>query len=340
MKKWTVAFVNYKTDVYLKWQLKILFEFNDPTEFDVVIVDNSSPHQEAELEKLAKPYNDQYDNIRIYFFKPTVKAASGQHGEGLTEAVKHACSEYFLAQDPDFFFVKKDYLKFLASFLDSGMVAVGAPYNAGVGLGHPRFPALYGAAHPLALIKHLDCNAEISKEKLEESLDKFRGLEYSYDVGYKIRDALSSKDDDSNFVSFEFSLFTGLSKRIGEHSYETITQKYTLKNEIIAYHLFRGSFTDAVVGNYDLNKKLPQKTLRIRNKFGEYFYNHIKIGRPPKIALSLNYCMSLSVYYLKSFPRIAINNFTRVARKFVLVFCDERSSMYKGLKKVHNVILK
>ena len=65
MKNWTVAFVNYKTSVYMKWQLKALYEFNNPEDFDLIIVDNSRPKEKKELEMLTAPYQKHYNNISI-----------------------------------------------------------------------------------------------------------------------------------------------------------------------------------------------------------------------------------------------------------------------------------
>ena len=87
MKKWTVGFVNYKTTVYLKWQFKILYEFNDPREFDVIIVDNSRPPQKNEIDQLIEWYVKAWNNIRVIYNTPKTQKASGQHAEGLTVAV-------------------------------------------------------------------------------------------------------------------------------------------------------------------------------------------------------------------------------------------------------------
>lgn len=283
MKKWTIAFINYKTSVYLKWQLKSFYKFNDPKDFDIIIVDNSRPFEKDKLEQLASAYNKNYQNIKIVYYTPKAESASGQHGEAMTLAMKMADSKYFLAQDPDFFWVKKDILNYLASYLDKGMVGIGAPYILGIGGGHPNFPALWGVAHPLKLIQHLDCMAEDSKEKWDESFKLFPGKDYSYDVGWKIRWELSKEDDDSNFVAFEQVPVLNLSKKIGLHSYELITRKYMMDGEVLCYHLFRGSFTDKVDGNKDVNKDLSQELINIRDKMGEFFYTYLQTGKEPQI---------------------------------------------------------
>ena len=112
MKKWTIAFVNYKTIVFLKWQLKIYYEFNDPNEFEIIIVDNSDPFQKKEIDDLIRPYNSKWRNIKVIYNNARGHIGSEQHGQGLTIALKMAKSKYFLTEDPDFFFVIKNHLTY------------------------------------------------------------------------------------------------------------------------------------------------------------------------------------------------------------------------------------
>lgn len=301
MKDWTVAFVNYKTSVYLKWQLKALYEFNNPEEFDLIIVDNSRPKEKKELEKLTEAYQKRYNNISIIYYEPEEKSASGQHGEAMTVALKKANSKYFLANDPDFFWVKQNYLSWMKGYLEQGLVAIGAPYPRGVGLGNSRFPCAYGCAHPLQLIKYLDFRAESSKEKWEESLRIFPDKEYSFDVGYKIRDALSSEDVNDNFLAFDQEECKDLSKKIGLHSFEVISKKYLVDDEVVAFHLFRGSFTGKVVGNQDKNKPLSRRLKSVRDRMGRYFYEYLRTGVQPNVVsfrAFLYYC-SQKIPFLK-----------------------------------------
>ena len=279
---WTVAFVNYKTSVFLKWQLRILFEFNDPKDFCVIIVDNSRPHEREELSSFLKQY-DGYGNIKIVFYEPKEKSASGQHGESLTLAMKMAESVFFLANDPDFFWVRKNYLNWVATLLESGYVAVGAPYTAGVGIGNPMFPALWGAAHRLADIKDLDCFAESSKEKLAESFKKYPGREYSFDVGWKIREKLS-KNEILNFISFKSKVPKDLLVFFGKYSFECLLREYFYDDQTVAFHLFRGSFTDKVDGVIDVNAELSNRILERRDLIGRCFYDIIATGKRPALS--------------------------------------------------------
>ncbi|MBP5297220.1 MAG: glycosyltransferase [Bacteriovoracaceae bacterium] len=276
MKKWSVAFVNYKTCIYLKWQLKILYEFNDPNDFEVIIVDNSSPYEKDELNAITCDYQSSWNNVKIIYHVVQQKRASCQHAEGLTAAIQVAEGEYFLAQDPDFFFVKRDYLSFLAQFLKQGKVAVGAPYTNGVGLGNPRFPALFGCAIPLNLIKNIDLMPNIGQETWEDHDKRFKGMNFSYDVGYQVRKILSSPDRDDNFVAFDCDDFKDLSIEIGFHTYNMETQAYSYQGERIAYHLFGGAYTSRPIDDADPNRPIAPDILAIRDNMSKWFYGQIR----------------------------------------------------------------
>ena len=277
--KWTIGIVNYKTSYYLKWQFKCLYQFNDPKDFKIVIVDNSRDEEEKQkLLAIAKPYQDQHNNLQIIFFNPTEKSASGQHGEGLTLILKeYADTPYILFQDPDFFWVKQNVLNWFESYLEKDKVAIGAPYPGKVGEGHPRFPCAYGCAHRVADIKHLDLMADASEEARQRSFTLFPikdGWEFSYDVGWKLRQALSTADNHDNFVTIEDQLAMEIKEIIGRHSFETITRKYIYDGKIIAYHLFRGSFTGMVTDDQsDPNVLTQEEWLEARDKFGELLYS-------------------------------------------------------------------
>ena len=63
-KKWSILIVNYFSSVYIKWQLKILYEFNNVDNFELVIVDNSVDESEKKiLQNLTENYQKEYKNI-------------------------------------------------------------------------------------------------------------------------------------------------------------------------------------------------------------------------------------------------------------------------------------
>ena len=277
MKKWSIAYVNYKTSIYMKWQLKGLYEFNNPNDFELIIVDNSRPHEAEALEKIIKPYQEKYNNIKIIYYKPIAIKASDQHGEALDVAKEYATAKYFLTQDPDFFWVKQNYLKWFESFLDKDFVAIGAPYQNKTTNGHPYFPCAYGCAHPLKLIKDITYKPDFSDESLLEIKNLSQGYIFSRDVGWQIRVALSTPKS-TNFISFDQRKARELFWILGTHSYEFLTREYMFNNKTVAFHLFRGSFTGEVKDFIDENKKTPEKWLDIREQYSQYFYRTLKKG--------------------------------------------------------------
>ena len=275
--EWTIGIVNYNSAVYIKWQLKILFEANDPNCFKLIIVDNSAPHQKQELEELTKEYSKKYQNIEVIYLVPKEESASGQHGEGLSLIKEKTTTKYLLVHDPDFFWVQIGYLNSLKSYLEQANdnVAIGAPYPNKIGIGDPWFPSAYGCAYKTNALKGVDFFADVSEEKRKSSFKKYpisEGFEFSYDVGWKIREKLSNK----GFFAFFQREALELNKIIGTHSFETLTREYFYKDRTIGFHLFRGTFTGTVKNHKDPKKKINKEWIISRNKYGAYFYNYSK----------------------------------------------------------------
>lgn len=273
--EWTIGIVNYKSAVYIKWQLKILFESNDPSCFKLIIVDNSSPHQKKELEELTKEYSAKYKNIEVIYLLPKEESASGQHGEGLSLVKEKTTTKYLLVHDPDFFWVQGGYLNSLKDYLEQSKdnVAIGAPYPNKIGIGDPWFPSAYGCAYKTDTLKGVDFFADVSEEKRKESFKKYpisEGFEFSYDVGWKIREKLSNK----KFFTFSQREAPELNKIIGAHSFETLTREYFYNGKTIGFHLFRGTFTGTVENHKDPKNQINEEWIIARNKYGSYFYNY------------------------------------------------------------------
>jgi hypothetical protein len=263
------GYVNFHSSVYMKWQLKTLYEHNDPADFSVCIVDNSIPPEKISLKSLVAPYKVQFGNIKIVYadqdhlrsLRHPVYPGSMEHAYGLT-LIREECGspEYILFQDPDFFWLRPGYLDFLEKGLLSGNVAVGAPYNSRMGLGHPRFPALYGCAHRFADIAGLDLFPDMDESKnaalhaADPSLNR-----RSYDVGWRVRQALSSPEQ-MNFISFDEYSIDWLHTLSGRHSYSILCKSYYYANQLVAAHLFRGCFTFDVMRSADLTRnQVPTK---------------------------------------------------------------------------------
>lgn len=348
-KKWTIAIVNYKTSIYIKWQLKSFYDFNNPEDFTLVIVDNSRNAEEKEaLLNLIEPYNQKYNNITLVFYTPKELMASGQHGEGLTLILKeHTHTPYILFQDPDFFWVKKNVLNWLEEFLINGKVAIGAPYPHKIGGGHPNFPCAYGCAHKVADIKHLDLTADLSEEAKEKSLSLYplsKGYGFSFDVGWKLRVALSDENNKKNFISLNDSDAIEVSENFGRHSYQTISCKFTYKNKLIAYHLFRGSFTGAVTENHeDPNHVTPDDWIAARDRSGAYFYEVLcHDGNPPvKLRKSIKKAIVHAVLknsYFRSVVRITLNLLKRNKYGYRFVEYLKTLPMGKAIREVDNLL--
>jgi len=283
-KKWSILIVNYFSSVYIKWQLKILYEFNNVDNFELVIVDNSVDESEKKfLQNLTENYQKEYKNIKLFFYQPHNKTASGQHGEAIEFAKQYIQGQYLLIHDPDFFWLKKNYLKTLENLLENH-VAVGAPYRQNVAYGNPKFPSAFGCAYRFADVKNISFKAYLN-EDYENSWKEFyeskyykEGYDFYFDVGWQVRKMLSTENSD-NFISFDQlninNKILNFLKLSESHSFETNTCIYFYNNLAIASHLFRGTFTGEVKDNKDPKVIIKEKTLLVRDKIGEFMYNEI-----------------------------------------------------------------
>jgi len=263
-KKWTIGMVNYKTFSYLPYQLKILYEFNDPAEFDVVIVDNSFPHQKEELEALKAQYS-KYDNIRIIYHTPTINRqlrGSLEHAEGLNIILKETKTPYMLVHDPDFFWIKKNYLKTMELYLLQGKVTIGAPYTKPVKIGKSNFPAAFGCAFLTDALRDNNLNFDVGDTLEEVTMDH-------KDVGWKIRERLSVEP----MISFPQQP-ADIRNVFGQHSFQTMSMQYSFEGKTFAYHLYRGSFVDTSEKYRDapIEQSAPKNWEDSRKKYAEYFY--------------------------------------------------------------------
>ena len=285
MRTWTIGFVNYYTTCYMEHQLKMLYEFNDPKKFQLIVVDNSSNLNEFnKLNNICNPYIKEFNNIKIIDYKPQCTTASGQHGEGVDLITKHIKTKYFLIQDPDFFWLRKEYLKWLEKLLQYND-AVGAPYDCKMLNGQEYFPSAFGCAYNFKKIIGISFSAYINND-IEYSNKKFSELNsnkkvfgYCYDVGWQIRLHLSQKNSDDNFLTFEQ---TSIKNKLCEfmelktpYCHHTNTFVYTHNGKIVAAHLYRGS----VIGKSEKNSKKRIDTNKMyvtRNYISKFMYKQIK----------------------------------------------------------------
>lgn len=216
--KWTVATVNYYTKDWYPFWLKSLYEFNDPAEFELIIVNNCQ-------ENIDEFYSFG-SNIRI-FNNPGHEMPGGWwhgHDFGLNVAKYHARSEYFLAQDPDFFWLAPNYLKILEGLLISCDVVGASHFGDAIRDEKGEFPRCWGCAYRLSAIQHLDFELEWDEAAKKTVMGR--------DVGWKITEAFWNKP----YVAFKPMLYCG--PRV-EHGEGWAPYEYYFGGKRIAVHMCR-----------------------------------------------------------------------------------------------------
>ena len=209
MVNWTVAIVNYHSAIYVKWQLKILYEFNLEKDFQVVIVDNSNDKKEfGRLSKISEDYNN------IIIIKNYVKKSEGssmQHGKGIDIALALAKinqSSFFLTIDPDCFILRKNFLNFLENKFSEGNIFIGTQYSIDkqkkIGA-NSDFPCAFACAYNIS-------NIGYDVSFLPSSNDPSYIDKNGKDVGYKIRDQFNKLKYISFPVGFDNSIKFASSK--------------------------------------------------------------------------------------------------------------------------------
>ena len=273
-RKWTIGIVNFHSIVYLHFITKTLYSFNDPQDFKLIIIDNSNPH-ETGLENLLAQYK-KYENIEVIYHTPKANFPSGQHGESLDIILEKTDTPFLMVQDPDFFWVRRNYLKILEDYFAAGYAAIGAPYRTDKKItdGDRNFPTAFGCAIQTKYLAGVDF---YPSEDLQEIKDLGR------DVGWKIREKLSKE----KFLSFEQKQ-SQIYKSLGEFSYDVNPYSYYADGRRIAYHLFKGSRGNIIPKNAKKKKGYDGTNLDgydkediidigyIRKKYGSFFYNEAK----------------------------------------------------------------
>lgn len=340
-KNWTIGIVNYKSATYLEYQMKILYEFNDPDSFKIIIIDNSCPHQTEELSKIQAQYA-KYNNMEIVYFDASQEPwmrGGGQHGQGLNEVLKRTDTKYLLVHDPDFFFVQKNYLKLFEQKLNEGNVAVGAPYRHPYEtgkIGKSDFPSAFGAAYITSEIQGLNFLPSISQSSFKKGIANWIEPEGA-DVGWEMRDRLSDKP----YCTFSQKYASLLKYYFGNYSFEQEPYEYFLDNKRIAYHLFRGTFVadDRKYSTADIQKKTPEEWNRVRKKCGQYFYDVAKNGIPLRVYLKIyfsHYIISLMIIdlILDKLIYIPIHKLFNILNKIFFRVTHPVSFIKKKIKKL------
>lgn len=268
--------VNYKTSVYLETQFKIYQEYAG-RDFRIIIIDTSRNDEEYNrVVQIAKQFDISVQAVQL----PIVAYSSEAHGAGLQHAyelVDAKYTQYFIAQDPDFFWVKPRFLCYLEHQLQK-YTTIGAPYSmtgqAGW-MGHPYFPAAFGAAYRADVLRKVEANFDY-------------GGDCQKDVGWNVRDNLASKP-----YFYFHGRHCSVAQEVGAYSYVNMSTRYVdFNDETIAYHLYRGSFElDDSTGFQMIiqdPKKLaqvmpPEKWQIARKKLCDFFWKEINDAAKRKV---------------------------------------------------------
>ena len=244
-KKWVIGTVHYKTEAYLPWKIKMMFENENKEDFIYVIVDNSPVHDVEFFNNLKQ----QYPEIVVIPHIPVdVNRTSGEHGSGLDVILKYARdngAEFLMVYDPDFFWVQKKLLPYFElEMKNKNYVAIGAPYTIPLQNWDYNTPCAFGAAYTMKFLEGISFACD---------KDQHATMILGRDVGWEIRQKLAQTNAKHlTFIQSDVPAneFVGGSHLMGMHySYEALLRQYHLNGKRIAYHLHRGSF-DAPLGKY------------------------------------------------------------------------------------------
>lgn len=240
-KLFTVGTVNYKTHTYLPWQKKMLYEFNNPEDFEYIVVDNDPIHDKEFFDNLSK----DTPNMKVIPHIPVnVNRTSGEHGDGLdvilNEARKNG-SKYLLVYDPDFFWVQRNLLNWTQrEFEINNYIAIGAPYT--IPLQHYDYntPCAFGAIYTMEFLEGISFKCHPDQHEV---------IIGGKDVGWQIREKFDNSPTYKYLTFQQYDVkpqdYVGGSHKTGmNYSFQALLKEYTLFNKKIAYHLHRGSFSD------------------------------------------------------------------------------------------------
>lgn len=274
-KKFLWGTVNYKTESYLPWKLKMAYECEDNNLFDYIIVDNSPQHDKVFFDNL----KERYPEIKVIPYVPTdVNRTSGEHGQGLDVILNEARKgnyEYLLINDPDFFWVQRNLLNYFIKEIEiEKYCCIGAPYTIPLQHFDYNTPCAFGAAYTMKFLEGISFACD---------KDQHATMILGRDVGWEIRQKLAqTRAKHLTFTQFDVPAHERIS---GNYSYECILRQYHLYNRRIAYHFHRGSF-DAPLGKFmennwrgdrskDLNQP-PVDWLAIREAYCQKYYEELK----------------------------------------------------------------
>jgi hypothetical protein len=241
--KWTIASVNWDSFEFIKYQLKYFHEFSE--DFEFIIHDNENVNETQDSQEI----KTKYPSVKI--IHPTWQGrGGGAHGIGLNECLKRAKGEYFLAVDPDFFWMKKKILPFLESYFECGYHAVGTEYIG------TSFPMPWGAAYITEEIRDLNLMAKTS---ICEGCKTWI-YDRDYDTGWQLRIRLGNKPHHA------FKQVLNQVPDLGKFN-TGYTQTYVHDEKVIAHHLKGGSQIET--------NHTKEQVKEIKNKYTEWMWNQL-----------------------------------------------------------------
>lgn len=174
--KWTVACVNFNSFELIKYQAKYFHEnYND---FEFLIYDHEGINELYETQELTK----KYPKMKII---PSPMKTPGIHGYGLglNACLMMAKGKYILMTEPQVFWLKKNILSFMESFIDQGYHAIGSEHWG------TNFPMPWSSAYIVDEIRDLDMRSKSYVcEKCQTAMH-----DRDYDTGFQLRVRLKNK---------------------------------------------------------------------------------------------------------------------------------------------------
>ncbi len=238
--KTLVCYVNFYSYIFIKYQLKILYEYNKPKNFDLIVIDNSNDSNEfSKLNKISEKYIKQHGNISLFLNNnDATKSSSEQNADALDIAysiAKLKNYEYILIMDCDCFCLIKNYINLFTETIENNSLSIiGTPYNLerqSIIKYLPDYPVTFLT---MIKIKNLDNNISF-----QPSVDKFEIENNGKDVGYKLKNIKELQ----NYLSFEVKTLD--KKFFKEVPFFNILPRnpdsYSFNDKLVAIHLRKSS---------------------------------------------------------------------------------------------------
>jgi len=174
--KWTVACVNFSSFELVKYQTKYFHE--NCNDFEFLVYDHDNITNLPEMQEFIK----NYDKLKII---PSPMKTPGIHGYGLglNACIQMAKGKYILMMEPEVFWMKKNILSFMESFMEMGYHAVGTEHWG------TSFPMPWSSAYIVNEIRDLDMR---SKSYVCEKCHNHMH-DRDYDTGFQLRVRLKNK---------------------------------------------------------------------------------------------------------------------------------------------------